>query len=647
MHAIFHKDESLKRSPCGKAGLPEIQFELLRDSRSSLKLDKQWDHFRDDAAGVSVWVTGEIWFTRDRPAKERSSLLKKLLEIYMKNGRIDQTLALLDGHFILLLEDTSKKHFVVAVDPLGLNKVYYSRIEGSAIITDNIFQHCRLMKTASPNLQGIADYLTFYTTIGSETLIEGIKSLEPAEFIVISKKAQTEEFTFKSGKYIIGEGMPTDRVNDNRKATDEKQTDGFMYPLSNKKKEELSDELKFALNDSLKDVACSNGAVSFSGGLDSSAVLCELIRLGAPIAAVQAGFGRTGDFSEYECGKSACRRFGIQHEYYDLYDMDPTRYVDRVMDATGEPSLGTGGIVVYALAERLGSNRVIYSGQGSDELLGGYARYSWATFWSRTRQLLLSKFLAFLGGKTNARYEKAGLSQVASSVHRRFFIDNFWRIFDSPEERYLYHISPLGDSIGAKILLEKSILKEFLGVSRRKFLSRLAGHGGVFSGGDPLDAILAFEKGGFLRAIVGTDLRIRKSLGIRSVFPFATKRFSEFAASVPSSLKINGFTSKYLLREAYRDELGEDIVGRRKCGFPVPFRDWLAGSLGEMVRDTINSNFSKSMRPFDSKVILQLLGGENKDHRYWDRLIWLPFALTKFFERVKESGRERDCSRRG
>jgi asparagine synthase (glutamine-hydrolysing) len=109
--------------------------------------------------------------------------------------------------------------------------------------------------------------------------------------------------------------------------------------------------------------------------------------------------------------------------------------------------------------------------------------------------------------------------------------------------------------------------------------------------------------------------------------PFLDHKLVEYAATLPSDLKLKGSTGKYLLREAMKNTLPKRIINRSKKGFPVPTESWLRGELKDFVHDTLLATDSACRGYMDSRVIERIVsqheqGTENRRQELWTLLIF-------------------------
>jgi asparagine synthase (glutamine-hydrolysing) len=223
-----------------------------------------------------------------------------------------------------------------------------------------------------------------------------------------------------------------------------------------------------------------------------------------------------------------------------------------------------------------GHVKVVLTGEGSDEMFGGYERYHWN---------LLNQRLAAAYRFVPAPLRRWIRSQAASSpllgaaLRRKLghtflgrdgnleslFLDNFYCAFSTAEQARLLSATPQG--------LYESYL--------RYWNSR--------SGASPLARMLYADQKTYLVELLMKQDQMSMACSIESRVPFLDHTFVEFSTRIPDRLKIRGGTQKYILKRAVEELLPHDIIYRKKMGFPTPLRDWLLDPRAEPLYAAIRS----------------------------------------------------------
>jgi asparagine synthase (glutamine-hydrolysing) len=336
-----------------------------------------------------------------------------------------------------------------------------------------------------------------------------------------------------------------------------------------------------------------------SGGMDSSSVVAEMAELStAPVKTFSIGFGER-DFDELRYAAQVAQRFGTDHHELVVepraLDILPT-----LVRHYGEPYGDSSAIPTFYVAQLTRQHvTVALNGDGGDEVLAGYERHWGARIAARY--------------DTIPRFVRHGLIRplvplVPEPRQRRAFLRRAKRFMAaahlSPVDRYLHWV-------GAFSATQKSALYT------DGFTEALAGNHSVHwlrdtlasePRLDPVDAVLRADTLLYLPEdlLAKVDIAsMANSLEARS--PFLDHRVVEFCAALPSSYKLHGRTSKWLLRQLMRDRLPPEILTRPKMGFGVPVGDWLRGELRPLLEDTVLSSTALNRGYFRPQAVRSLV----------------------------------------
>jgi len=360
-----------------------------------------------------------------------------------------------------------------------------------------------------------------------------------------------------------------------------------------------------------------------SGGMDSSSIVAEMAELSsAPVKTFSIGFGER-DFDELAYARQVAQRFGTDHHEL-VVEPRAADILPTLVRHYGEPYGDSSAIPTYYVAQLTRKHvTVALNGDGGDELLAGYERH-WAA-------RVAARY------DTIPRFVRHGLIRpliplVPEPRQRRAFLRRAKRFMTAAHlpvlDRYLHWV-------GAYSPAQKSAL--YTG----DFVARLHGNDAghwlrealapePFL--DPVDAVL---RGDLLMYLPGDLLAkvdiasMANSLEARS--PLLDHRLVEFCAALPSSYKLHGRTSKWLLRRLMRDRLPPAILTRPKMGFGVPVGEWLRGELHPLLEDTLLSATALNRGYFRPQAVRALVD-EHLSHTT-DRTahIWALLMLELWF----------------
>ncbi len=319
-----------------------------------------------------------------------------------------------------------------------------------------------------------------------------------------------------------------------------------------------------------------------SGGLDSSIVVSHLAEaIGRPVQTFSVGYEGQRNYDETRYARLVAERFGTEHHELVVTEGDVLDAIPRVLDHLGEP-VGDSSILPTALVSRFArqSVTVALSGDGGDELFGGYWRYlghEAIESYYRVPRVLRRAFVEPL------------LSALASS--RSSGLGNRVRQF-----RKLLRVAG-GDPLSRHVAWSRILAPEVedLIVNRRlpltcdlrtlEFAKQSTGH---LDGRDGLSRVFAFDLQHQLPAdmLQKVDLAsMMHSLEVR--VPFLDFQVVELALSMPSWFKIERGMRKRILTDAYRGHLPDAVLGRSKQGFEVPIGEYLRGPLRTLFHDVV------------------------------------------------------------
>ncbi len=363
--------------------------------------------------------------------------------------------------------------------------------------------------------------------------------------------------------------------------------------------EDAKQELDGLLRDSVREhlVADVPLGVWASGGLDSSAVLHY---------AAEQTTGRLKTFSVSFAGRSFDESpyfreiagiYGTDHHEFDLNaDVELESAIQDFAYYSDEPSADAGALPVWFLSRMTRRHvTVALSGEGADELFGGYLTYV-ADRLSRPFRLLPGGLRRTMRGALE-RYMPVSDEKISLEYKLKRWMDGSW--LDPDEAHFFWNgtfsneqrrqIRPGSNGNGLKALVDRlelgkcGVVDRYLRVDQNYYLA---------------DDIL-----------YKTDrMSMAHSVEVRP--PFLDHRIVEFAASLPQRLKIRGMQQKYLLRELMRGKLPSTILKRKKTGFDIPTHDWFRGPLRGPLMDTLTVEAIQATGIFDAGAIHTLI----RDH---------------------------------
>jgi asparagine synthase (glutamine-hydrolysing) len=487
------------------------------------------------------------------------------------------------GMFGFAIWDRRRQRLLVARDRLGVKPIYYYVADDFLAFASEakaLLELFEIPREVDP--QALELYLALRYVPGPGTMFKGIQKLQPGHRL-----------------FADAHGVHVERYWDLRfheeRASDAEHLERFVGLFE--------DSVR------LRMVAEVPVGVFLSGGLDSSAVLATMSRLtvGHRVKSFAVGYRSAAEAptadNEFDYARLAAEALRAEHHEYHLTAEQFRDFVPDLVYQLDEPLGDPTTIPLYFLA-RLAREHitVVLSGEGADEILGGYGIYPrmrWIeSVYGRAPRLaaglaprlaayapseVARRYLRFLGQPLAARYRGVAKG-VASEIFMQLLPDTVWppAALDSLFARYYRAVE------------QAKPLDQMLYVDTKIWL--------------PDDLLLKADKMTMANAL---ELRV----------PFLDYRLVELAATLPEHLKIQG-VSKVLLRRAMRNVLPAPILDRPKKGFPVPTRAWFRGPLAGFARDVLLDPRAACRDRFEVSAIDRLLREHARGEAHWEQEIW-------------------------
>ncbi len=456
--------------------------------------------------------------------------------------------ARLRGMFGLALWTESRRRLVLARDRMGIKPLYYSRRGDDIYFASElkaIFVHPEIDRTI--DLDGLNCYLRLNWVPAPHTLVCDIVKLLPGHFLV------WENGQVRTACYwrCAPEPMPAHTTLEDAK----KQLDSL---LQHSVKEHLVSDVPLG--------------VWASGGIDSSTILHYAAAASpARLKTFSITFkGRSFDESRYI--REVAHLYGTDHTEFDL--SPGAELVDAIQQFayySDEPSADAGSLPVWFLSKMSRQQvTVALSGEGADELFGGYLTYRADRYGRLARAVptLLRRAAAL------------GVSRWPVSDDKISFEYKLKRFLEgsllSPEEAHVFWNGTFS----------AEELRAFFLKADPEPMRRLLGEVPPSAAG--LDRFLLFDQRYYLPddILYKVDrMSMAHSMEVRP--PFLDHRIVEFAAALPESHKVRGSELKFILRELMKGKLPRSILYRKKSGFDIPAHDWFRGLLKPLLLETL------------------------------------------------------------
>jgi asparagine synthase (glutamine-hydrolysing) len=345
-------------------------------------------------------------------------------------------------------------------------------------------------------------------------------------------------------------------------------------PVSDAEIERLPDRLRELMESSVRYrlIADVPLGVFLSGGIDSSIVTGLLsAMIDRPVETFSVGFDGDDAFDERRFARLAADAFGTEHHALALSALGIADQLPRIIDHLAEPVVDPAMIPTWLLSEFARRRvTVVLTGEGADELFGGYRRY---LYQNRFGWLSTLAGMRPAGGGSLGRLLPRRVGQALDAVGET-----------DPALNHLEWSSVVGRSVAARIFEP-----EAYGRYRQRASGSFAEYfeGGTIRLSDQLRA----DQGEWLpHNLLAKVDRASMAFSLEARVPFLDHRIVEWAASVPEDRKIRGAVTKRILRETFEDRLPRELLERPKRGFDLPLAAWIRGPLRPLAEELLSAD---------------------------------------------------------
>jgi asparagine synthase (glutamine-hydrolysing) len=493
--------------------------------------------------------------------------------------------------FAIALWDAERERLVLARDPYGIKPLYYRDIGDELHFASEL----RALPRGEIDLDALEGFLAFNVVPGPLTIFRGVRKLPPGH-VLTWEKGRTELV-----RYARPAPVPAAEVRRDEEA-------------------ELVEELRARLRDSVRAHLVSDVPVGvlLSGGVDSS-VLAALAaeELSEPLRTFSIGFEERS-FDELGDARLVAERYGTDHHELVLRP-DAALLLPALADAFDEPFADSSALPTYLVSQlAAGEVKVALSGEGGDELFGGYYTYA-------------ADLLAERAGWT-ARFLSPVVERLPSSSERASF--------DYKAKRFVRaaHLPPLERHHGWKEIFSPDARAELTGRSGGLDpVDLLRSRFEETAGAELLARLQDVDLGTYLvdDLLVKTD-RASMAHSLEARVPFLDSVVTNFAFSLPSRHKVRGLRKKVLLRKAAEPLVPGELLRRRKRGFSIPAAAWLRGELEPFARDTLSPDTLRRQGFFRPERVARMLDDHVAGREDLSRQLWGLLAFTLWHERHVE-----------
>lgn len=537
-----------------------------------------------------------------------------IVHLYEAHG--EDCAELLDGIYAFALWDEAKQKLMVVRDRVGVKPLYFVETAREFVMASEIgslFANPEVV----PELGavGLAMFHAFRFVPGAHTVLEDVHKLPPGHLLTVRSGKLHVRAYWKPPIMLPPQGAS--RRKNNRRILNTQDAKGHTATV----RELLVQAVTSQMAPEVK------SSVLLSGGLDSTALLALLTNAAAaPQNTLTVGFERPRQFakqreySELDQAEQIANVFQASHQSELISAEEVLDKLPQIIADLDEPVADPTAIPLWfvsRLAKKTG-NRVVFSGEGLDELFNGYDVYRQVRWHDK-----LQKVPHFLRLRALALFTKLGLPGQGAL---RRSLQPLWTwyqgvggTFSQAEQRDLFH---------------PALLHELLNIDIQDFVRGFIHSASL---GSQLAQMTYFDVFAWLpeNTLVKSDkISMAHSLELR--VPFLDKKLVEYALRLPDDVKLRGKTGKWIIRQAVGQYVPEEVLTRRKAGFPVPISAWMFTEWRDFVLSTLLQPGAVTRDLYRSAQIEKLFRVEEQHRRRAARQLWSLLVMEIWYRQTLE-----------
>ena len=564
---------------------------------SIIDIDSGKQPITNEAENIFLVFNGEIYnyqYLRDKLI-ERGHIFatqsdsEVIVHAYEEYG--EECVLQFRGMFAFAIWDSVKESLFLARDRFGQKPLFYILENNHFMFSSEIKSFCALANTKGEvNGDVICDYLVYRYVPGPETLYKNVFKLEPGS------SATYRNGVFKLNKYYC----PCDKKAYSNEHAADNPVETFLTKLRESVRLRMISDVPF-------------GAF-LSGGIDSSAIvglMTECSQL--PVKTFSVGF-KESNYSELKYAEVIARHFNTEHHELTVSHEELIKYLPDLVYFRDAPVSEPSDIPIYLLAKEASKTvKMVLTGEGSDEILGGYSKHVFERFVGFyqlipkiVRQHLLEPLISSLPYRFRSVKTAINTLGIEKAVER--------------QPRWFGAMS-YQDSV--KLLaLKRDSMKVTSGST--PFM--------VDESSSALRKILYFDQTSWLPDnLLERGDRMTMAASIEARMPFMDHELAAYVSGLPDKYRIRGRRTKWLLRESMSDVIPEKILNRPKVGFRLPVNEWFRGPMKDYLYDNLLGGESISNNYYHQGALKMVLkehinGCQNHEKLLWTMLnleIWL------------------------
>ena len=570
---------------------------------SIIDLEGGYQPITNEDGSVVVVCNGEIYNYRELREElsakghvfRSQSDVEVLVHLYEEHGW--EAVSKLRGMFAFALWDARKRTLVLGRDRIGIKPLFIHEGPGGLSFASEVRGLWPAMEER-PGLSrsALLRLLILQYVPGPETAFKRVKKLMPGSVLLMNERGTEVRRYWRPPNTCWSEGGRSEK--------------------------EIQQAVRERLRQAVESHLVSDVPVGvfLSGGIDSSSIVALMSQMGlGRFSTFSVGFQGAPTLTELPFARKVATQFGTSHRELEVGPNDLVTTLPMLVNHLDEPLTDPAIVPTYLLSKMAGAYvKVVLSGEGADELFGGYRRYSldWLSSWyqqmpSGMRTRLLDWFRK-------------------SPVDRRVVQGVRALTQDSPAKRHLEWVG----AFSFDELCEVTTGPDAVEAEAHRLEALFEPH--FQEGGDQAAAVA-----GMLRADLSTWLpddlltkvdRMTMAASLEARVPFLDHPLVEMVADIPARVKFRDGVPKAVLKAAVADLLPKEILTRRKMGFDVPLAQWMRGPMKDFVMDVVRTEGPPGL--FNQAGVKRYVAEHMEGKQDRSRQVWSIVLVTLWYQSV-------------
>jgi asparagine synthase (glutamine-hydrolysing) len=523
---------------------------------------------------------------------------------------IDKTLAKCTGMFAFAAWDRQTKLLYLARDRFGEKPLYYGNVAGDFVFSSELKPIQAVYKDQLHiNRDALATYMRYSYVPTPSSIYNEIKKLEPGTYLTLDPSFTISQKTYWSAIEVALQAKKSPAIISFDEAVNQ-----------------LEDRLKNVLaGQMLSDVPL--GAF-LSGGVDSSTVVALMqSQSNRPVKTFSVGFNER-KYDESGFAKAVAEHLGTDHTELRVTDQDALAVIPMLGRMYDEPFADSSQIPTFLVSQLSKKHvTVALSGDGGDEVFGGYNRYFLA---HRLKKILgnpvINTLIKYTPEKIFDLLDYFPQKKIAGIAQKFKKVQNMAHLFQGP-------FSEVYDGFCTQHFTKNSLVlsaNESSVVSKKNHIDILP----YFS---EIEWMMLIDALTYLNDDILTKVdRAAMAVSLETRVPFLDHTLFEFAWSLPEAYKIKSGSGKRVLKEVLYRHVPKQLIDRPKMGFGIPYGEWLRGSLASWAQDLLNEQKLHQQGYLNASLVNQYLQEHLSGKRSCQGILWNVLMFQQWLEEAND-----------